>query len=62
MMTEREEAEWLYAKGLEIAIMLKGPADKGTVESPVSEMLFKHYHELAITIARKIARSASELL
>ena len=61
-MTDRQEAEWLYAKGLEMAILLKGPVEKSIVESPVSDMLFKPYHELAIKIARRIVRSASELL
>ena len=60
-MTE-QEARWLYAKGLELAILLKGPVDISDIESPVSEMLFKHYHGLANKIAIKIARSASELL
>ena len=53
-MTNRQEAEWLYAKGLELAILLKGPVDISDIEAPVSNMLFKHYHELAIKIAINI--------
>jgi hypothetical protein len=60
-MTE-QEARWLYAKGLELAIILKGPADISDIESSVSDMLFRHYHELAKKIAIKIACPASELL
>jgi hypothetical protein len=60
--TTKQEARWLYAKGLELAILLKGPVDKQIIEAPVSDMLFSNYHELAIKIGLKIMYSSEAFL
>ena len=61
-MTERQEAQWLYAKGLELAILIKGapedlPSDKLLYDTFIS----KNYSDLAEIITRNIINSAGGL-
>jgi len=61
-MTERQEAEWLYAKGLEIAVLIKGKLDTLPNETFLyDDFISKNYDDLAKKIARKIIISAKEL-
>jgi hypothetical protein len=61
-MTEEQEAEWLYAKGLELAILIKGKPDDLPNESFMyDDFIAKNYDELARKITRKIIISAEEL-
>jgi len=57
-----QEARWLYAKGLELAILIKGPVEKEQIETTVNQFFLKDHNELAIKIARKISISALELI
>jgi hypothetical protein len=64
-MNERQEAQWLYAQGLELAILLKGPpSSTGELKMgwEIDDYLFKPYHELAIKIAMKIVNFSAELI
>jgi hypothetical protein len=61
-MTERQEAEFLYAKGLEIAIMLKGPIKKNIKEGSVIKLIEDEYDAIAGRIAGKLFVSAKEMI
>jgi len=61
-MTERQEAEFLYAKGLEIAIMLKGPIKKNITEGSVIKLIEDEYDDIAGRIAGKLFVSAKEMI
>ena len=61
-MNNRQEAEWLYAKGLEIAILIKGQPSVPLDEPLLFNDILKSYDELAMKAARKIIISSSELL
>jgi len=61
-MTEKQEAEWLYAKGLELAILIKGKTSDLPKETfRYDDFLSENYGDLAEKIARKIINSATEL-
>jgi hypothetical protein len=61
-MDERQESEWLYAKSLELAILIKGKLEE-LPEEPFmyNDFITKHYSELATKIAYRIINSATEL-
>jgi len=60
-MTERQEAQWLYAKSLELAILLKGtPTDLTNESFRYDDFIIKNYDDLAKKIARRIIISAEE--
>jgi len=61
-MTERQEAEFLYAKGLEIAIMLKGPIKKKITEKTVIKLIKDEYDAIAGRIAGEILKSAKTMI
>jgi hypothetical protein len=61
-MNERQEAEWLYAKGLELAILIKGTQGITIPEVNKTDVITKNYNELAIKIARYIVVKATELI
>jgi len=60
-MNERQEAEFLYAKGLEIAIMLKGPIKKNITHESVIKLIEDEYDAIAGRIAGKIYNSAKAM-
>jgi hypothetical protein len=54
-MTERQEMQWLYAKSLELAILLKGaPAELPPDELLIKDFIRKNYDPLAEKIMYKI--------
>jgi hypothetical protein len=55
-MTEKQESRWLYAKALELAILIKGPyrKDPEITERNASATIYQEYDPLAHAIARKI--------
>ena len=61
-MNERQEAEWLYARGLEIAIMLKGSIKKKVTAETVNNIIIEEYDELAGMISSKIFNEAKKLI
>jgi hypothetical protein len=69
-MTKEQEAQWLYAKGLELAIKIKGIPDNlqdipnqwDTSERAVNDFINKYYNEIAMKIARRIIISSKELI
>ncbi|MDR2941716.1 MAG: hypothetical protein LBV17_03895 [Treponema sp.] len=61
-MTKEQEAEWLYAKGLELAILLKGSVKKNLTEDAVIKFIEKEYDALAGRIAGKIVTSAKTMI
>jgi len=61
-MTERQEAEWLYAKGLELAIMLKGRIKEKITEGTVVKFIEEEYDDIAGRIAGKISTYAKKMV
>ena len=61
-MKENQEAEFLYAKGLEIAIMLKGPIKRSITENNVIKLIEDEYDAIAGIIAGKIYTSAKTMI
>jgi hypothetical protein len=61
-MTERQEAEWLYAKGLELAILLKGTRNKNITEGSVNKFIDDEYDDIAGRIAGRILESAKKMI
>jgi two-component SAPR family response regulator len=61
-MTEKQEAEWLYAKGLELAILLKGPVKKNITDDSVIKLIEEEYDAIAGRIAGKILDSAKTMV
>jgi hypothetical protein len=60
-MTERQEMQWLYAKGLELAILIKGkPDDLPDEPFMYDDFIAENYDELVREITRKIIISAKE--
>ena len=63
-MDEKQEAQWLYAKGLELAILIKGVPDTlpNNMEKgfQVNDFITKNYHKLAKIIARRIVISSGQ--
>jgi two-component SAPR family response regulator len=57
-MTERQEMQWLYAKSLELAILLKGSVKKNLTEDAVIKFIEEEYDALAGRIAGKIITNA----
>jgi len=61
-MTKKQESQWLYAKGLELAILIKGTAEALPKEPFMYDgFISKNYGALAKKIARNIVISAKEL-
>ena len=60
-MNERQEAEWLYAKGLELAILLKGPR-KNVTDDSVDKLIDDEYDAIAGKIAGRILNSAKKMI
>jgi len=60
-MNERQEAEWLFAKALEIAVLLKGPARKKLNSKKYLETLAV-YEEAAGWVALRITANAKEMV
>jgi len=61
-MTEKQEAEWLYAQGLEIAIMLKGPIKKKITEGSVIKLIEEEYDAIAGRIAGELLNKANKMV
>jgi hypothetical protein len=61
-MNERQEAEWLYAKGLELAILLKGPSKKSVTETSVDKIIDDDYGDIAGRMAGRILRSENRMV
>jgi len=61
-MTKEQEMRWLYAKSLELAILLKGtPTDLPTEELLLKDYIKKNYDPLAEKIKQKIIYYEQEL-
>jgi len=60
-MNERQEPEWLFAKALEIAVLLKGPIKKKLNSKNYLEIL-ADYEETAGWIAVRITMNAKEMI
>jgi len=60
-MDERQEAEWLFAKALEIAVLIKGSARKKLNSKKYLES-FAAYEEAAGWIAARITENAKEMV
>jgi hypothetical protein len=60
-MTEKQEAEWLCAKALEIAVQIIGPAKK-TMTLEKFQKSFSVYEEAAGWAAKRIAANAKEMV
>lgn len=63
-MNDRQELQWLYAKGLELAISLKGVKANPEILTAgvmVDDYINAHYNDLALRIARKIIAGGMEL-
>ena len=61
-MNERQEAEWIYAKGLEIAILLKGSKKKEITADSVEKIIKNDYEEIAGKISSIIYNEAIKLI
>ena len=61
-MNEKQEAEWLYAKGLELAILLKGPIKKNITDASVDKLIDDEYGAIAGMIAGKILNNAKMMI
>ena len=65
-MNKRQEAQWLYGKGFELAVLLKGKPDNLETILETSELvngiLLKNYDELATKIALLIGRHSTKLI
>ena len=61
-MNERQEAEWLYAKGLELAILLKGSSMKKVTTDSVCKIIEDDYEEIAGKISSIIYNEAKNLI
>jgi len=61
-MNERQEAEWLCAKGLELAILLKGSSKKKITADSVDKIIEEDYDEIAGKIAGKIFNEANKFV
>jgi len=61
-MTEIQEAAWYYAKGLEIAIMLKGAVKKKITEGNVINIIKEEYDDIAGRIAGEIHNKAKTMI
>jgi len=61
-MTEIQEAAWYYAKGLELAIMLKGAVKKKLTEDTVINHIEKEYDDIAGRIAGEIHNKAKTMI
>ena len=61
-MNEKQEAEWLYAKSLELAIMLKGSSKKKVTVESVYKIIEDDYEEIAGKIAKKILVYANDIV
>lgn len=59
-MTEHE-ARWLYAKGLELAILFKGAPGKPEKDNYVNGIIDMYYHDLASIFIDRIVRYGEEL-
>jgi hypothetical protein len=59
-MNERQEAEWLFAKALEIVVLLKGPIRKRLNLKNYLKIL-AGYEEAAGLIAGRIMMNAKEM-
>jgi hypothetical protein len=58
-MNEKQNAQWLYAKSLELAILIKGKPENLPKEPFMyNDVIANYYDDLAIKIARKIVISA----
>jgi len=60
-MNERQEAAWLYAKGLELAILLKGPK-KNVTDDSIDKLIDDEYDAIAGRIAGKIFNGAKAMI
>jgi hypothetical protein len=64
-MNDIHEKQWLYAKGLELAILLKGtqrrPDASAITDSTVSKVIEQEYAIMARNIAVTIREKAREL-
>jgi len=60
-MNEKQEAEWLFAESLEIAVLLKGPIKKKLNLKKLQES-FADYEETAGWIAARITKNAKEMI
>ena len=64
-MNEKQEAQWLYAKGLELAFLIKGavrPTNEITEEWQLNRYINNNYHEIAMMLTRQIADSATKMI
>jgi len=61
-MNERQEAEWLYGKGLEIAILLKGSSKKKITANSIDEIIIDEYGDIAGKISGIIFNEAKKLI
>ena len=61
-MNERQEAEWLYAKGLELAILLNGSSKKKVTTGSINNIIIDEYGELAGKISSIIYNEAKNLI
>jgi hypothetical protein len=51
-MTEKQESQWLYAKALELAVLMKGPYEGQHEKNPAG--IISHYAPLLREIAKSI--------
>jgi len=60
-MNKKQEAQWLYAKGLELAILLRDTGKEKQKEGTVYGIIKSNYHADAIKIALMIHENARAL-
>jgi len=62
-MTE-QEARWLYARGLEITMLINGKPENWATSKKMThvDVVPKKYHEIAIELSQKIMFGAVDLL
>ena len=65
-MNYDQEKQWRYAKGLELAILLKGteigPNENMVHASNVSDIIDEKYESIARNIAQRIKKMAAEMI
>jgi len=62
-MNEKQEMQWLYAKGLEFAMRVKGipnPLPEMSIGVTFDDFIKKNYDDLAMKFVRKIVRFTPE--
>jgi ABC-type phosphate transport system substrate-binding protein len=60
-MTDKQEAEWLCAKAMEIAVHFKGPSKK-KLNSENYREIYSEYEEIAGWIIARITENAKEMI